>query len=77
MQPEEQLINRRIEKLGKIKKLGINPYPYKFEANNFSKDILEKYSKLKNEEKTNGIKANGKDSIRPFARLQRKNPIFC
>ena len=49
MQPEEQLINRRIEKLGKIKKLGINPYPYKFEANNFSKDILEKYSKLKNE----------------------------
>ncbi len=51
MQPEEQLIKQRIEKLEKIKKLGINPYPYKFEIKNFSKEILEKYSKLKNEEK--------------------------
>ena len=53
MQPEEQLIKQRIEKLEKIKKLGIDPYPYKFEAGDFSKDILNKYSKLKNEEKTN------------------------
>src|SRR3989344_2290824 len=51
MQPEEQLVKQRIEKLEKIKSLGINPYPYKFEAKNFSKDLLEKYSKLKNEKK--------------------------
>src|SRR3989344_5592412 len=71
MQPEEQLINRRIEKLGKIKKLGINPYPYKFEANNFSKDILEKYSKLKNEEKTNGkISLAGRIiTLRPMGKI--------
>ncbi|MEK6835255.1 MAG: lysine--tRNA ligase [Nanoarchaeota archaeon] len=52
MQPEEQLIKQRIDKLEKIKKLGINPYPYKFEAKNFSNEILDKYSKLKNEQKT-------------------------
>ena len=51
MQPEEQLVKQRMEKLEKIKSLGINPYPYKFEAKNFSKDLLEKYSKLKNEKK--------------------------
>src|SRR3989338_9300113 len=53
MQPEEQLIRQRIEKLEKIKKLGINPYPYKFEAKNFSNEILEKYAKLPKEGKKN------------------------
>jgi lysyl-tRNA synthetase class 2 len=52
MQPEEQLIQERIKKLDKIRNLGINPYPYKFEQKNFSDDILKKYSKLKKEEKT-------------------------
>src|SRR3989344_9687335 len=53
MQPEEHLVKQRIEKLEKIKRLGINPYPYKFEVEDFSQDILDKYSKLKSEEKTN------------------------
>lgn len=53
MQPGEQLIKQRIEKLDKIRKLGINPYPYKFEVKNFSDEILKKYAKLKKEGKTN------------------------
>lgn len=53
MQPEEQLIQERIKKLEKIKDLGINPYPYKFEQKNFSSEILEKYSKLGKEGKSN------------------------
>ena len=53
MQPEEQLIQERIKKLEKIKELGINPYPYKFEQKDFSIEILEKYSKLKKEGKSN------------------------
>ena len=53
MQPEEQLIKQRIEKLHKIEKLGINPYPYKFEVKNFSDNILREYSKLKEGGKSN------------------------
>src|SRR3989344_4417325 len=53
MQPEEQLIQERIKKLERIKDLGINPYPYKFEQKDFSAEILEKYSKLEKEGKSN------------------------
>lgn len=52
MQPEEELIKQRLKKLEEIRKKGINPYPYRFEHKNHAKDILEKYSKLKKEEKT-------------------------
>ncbi len=68
MQPEEQLIQERIKKLDWIKKLGINPYPYKFEAKNFSDEILEKYKKLKNEEKT-------KDKVSLAGRIMTLRPM--
>jgi len=68
MQPEEQLIQERIKKLDEIRKLGINPYPYKFEAKNFSNEILEKYKKLKNEGKT-------KDKVSLAGRIMTLRPM--
>src|SRR3989344_2291529 len=53
MEAENKLIEQRLEKLNEIKKRKINPYPYTFDKKNNSKEILEKYSKLKKEEKTN------------------------
>ena len=52
MQPEEVLIKEREKKLELLKKAGINPYPYSFKYNALAKELQEKYSKLKNEEKT-------------------------
>ncbi|MCR4326989.1 MAG: lysine--tRNA ligase [Nanoarchaeota archaeon] len=51
---EEQIVEERIKKIHELKKSGINPYPDRFplhEKKSFSKDIKEKYSKLKEEEK--------------------------
>lgn len=52
MQPEKDLINQRLKKLEDLKKLGVEVYPYKFGKKHGARDILEKYSKLKKEEKT-------------------------
>src|SRR3990167_4201773 len=52
MQPEEVLMKEREKKLELLKKAGINPYPYSFKAATEAKELQEKYSKLKNEEKT-------------------------
>lgn len=52
MENENNLVKERIRKLNEIKEMGINPYPYSFEKKNYSSDLLEKYSKLKPEEKT-------------------------
>jgi len=68
MQPEEHLLKQRIEKLEKIKKLGINPYPYRFDVKDFSQDILDKYSKLKSEEKT-------KDKVQLAGRVITLRPM--
>ncbi|MEM0465798.1 MAG: lysine--tRNA ligase [Candidatus Pacearchaeota archaeon] len=50
---EELIISERIKKLEEIRKLGINPYPHKYDPNSYSKDIKEKYKDLKNNERTN------------------------
>ncbi len=52
MQPEQELINERLKKLEDIKKLGINPYPYTFEKTHDTIAILDRFKKLKKEEKT-------------------------
>ena len=71
MQPEEQLIKQRLDKLDKIRRLGINPYPYKFEVKNFSDEILKKYSKLKNEQKTKdkAVLAGRIITLRPMGKI--------
>jgi lysyl-tRNA synthetase class 2 len=49
---QDQIINERIKKLEEIKKLGINPYPYKYDPKTNSFELKQKYSKLKNDERT-------------------------
>ncbi|MFA7707958.1 MAG: lysine--tRNA ligase [Candidatus Pacearchaeota archaeon] len=49
---EDQIINERKKKLEEIKKLKINPYAHKFEIKDYSNEIKEKYSKLKDNEKS-------------------------
>ena len=47
-----EIRKRRLEKLKFLKEQGINPYPYSFNKKNSAKEIKEKFSKLKKEEKT-------------------------
>jgi lysyl-tRNA synthetase class 2 len=52
---EKQIIEERIRKLEELKKEGVNPYSHRFdlhEKRTHSNIVQEKYSKLKNEEKS-------------------------
>lgn len=52
-QESSRIRNQRLEKLEKIKSLGINPYPYKFTRTHKAIELQEKYNKLPNGEETN------------------------
>src|SRR3989344_2698604 len=52
MEEENQLVAQRKLKLKKLLDRGINPYPSIFHKKNFASEILEKYKKVKTEEKT-------------------------
>lgn len=52
MQPEDQLIQQRKQKLKFLLDKGINPYPYSFQKKDNAADIQETYKKIKKEEKT-------------------------
>ncbi len=52
MDIENILVRQRLDKLETIKKLGFNPYPHSYSQTHHAQEILEKYSKLKKEEKT-------------------------
>ncbi|MGV8171842.1 MAG: lysine--tRNA ligase [Candidatus Woesearchaeota archaeon] len=52
LEKEHHLIAERIKKLNTIKEYGINPYPYKFNQTNHSKELQEKYSHLNAEQVT-------------------------
>jgi len=49
---EEQIVNERIRKLNELKGKGIDSYPQKYLRKNFSKEIKAKYSKLKNNQRS-------------------------
>jgi lysyl-tRNA synthetase class 2 len=49
---DNRLVKERIDKLGKLRELGINPYPYSFKKQFSAKQLQEKYASLANEEKT-------------------------
>jgi len=59
---EEQIIQERLKKLNEIRKLGIEPYPHKFEKKDNSNEIKATYSKLKEDERT-------KDSVKIAGRI--------
>ncbi|MAG47236.1 lysine--tRNA ligase [archaeon] len=52
MQPENQLIQQRIDKLKLLREKKINPYAYRYDTKNSTNEILEKFKKLKKEQKT-------------------------
>lgn len=52
MPTEKELIQERLKKLEEIRKLGINPYPYKYEYSARAEEINSKYAGLKKEEHT-------------------------
>jgi len=43
---EDELLRVRREKLHKLRELSIEPYPYKFQQNHFSKDLVEQFETL-------------------------------
>lgn len=52
MPTEKELIAERLRKLKDLRAIGINPYPYKYDAKNKSYDLQKKYAALNAEEKT-------------------------
>lgn len=50
MPTEEELIAERVRKLQEFRKLGVNPYPYKFSPTHTARQILEKYGGLQGEQ---------------------------
>jgi len=58
------LVQERLKKLEELKNLGINPYPYTFDQTHHAKEILEKYTDLKAEEKT-------KDTVKVAGRIMQ------
>ncbi len=50
---EDLIISERKKKIEELEKLGINPYPHKYTPSNNSSEIKEKYSRLKENDRTN------------------------
>ena len=42
----KQIINHRIEKLNKLKEMGFEPFPHKYEPTHKSVEIINNYKKL-------------------------------
>jgi len=54
---QNDLIKRRIEELEEIKKLGINPYPHKFDVTSNSKEIIDNFKDPETEEEKENHKS--------------------
>jgi len=52
MARRDEIIKERLRKLNELKKIGVNPYPYKFDKKNDASELQEKYKKLKAGAKT-------------------------
>ncbi len=50
--PENELIKQRMQKLGEIRQLGKNPYPYSYNKTHECQELQDKYVDLKAEETT-------------------------
>lgn len=73
MPTEKELIAERLKKLAEFRKLGINPYPYKFEPTHTARQILDKYGGLEIEHTKDRVVVAGRIiSLRRFGKL-----TFC
>jgi lysyl-tRNA synthetase class 2 len=43
-QEQNELVKRRFEELEQIKKLGVNPYPHRFDIDSYSKEIISNFT---------------------------------
>ncbi len=87
MPTEEDLIQERIRKLNDIEKLGILPYPYKYEPKNNAAEILKKYATIHNEEHTTdavkvagrimALRRMGKVSFMHISDQSAKVQVYC
>lgn len=41
-----ELVRRRLEEMDKLREMGLNPYPYSFDVDNYSQSIKDKYEEL-------------------------------
>jgi len=65
---QDQIIQERERKLKELKENGINPYLYRYDVRDYSEEIKEKYSKLKN----NG---RSSDRVKVAGRLMTKRNL--
>jgi lysyl-tRNA synthetase class 2 len=73
MPTEKELIDERIRKMQEFRKLGINPYPYRYSPTNTAKQILEKYKEIPIEQSKDKVCVAGRiASIRRMGKL-----TFC
>ncbi|MEI6731123.1 MAG: lysine--tRNA ligase [archaeon] len=59
---QEEMVSERLKKISELRKLGINPYPNRYDVKNHASDLQSKYASIKAEEKT-------KDSVKVAGRL--------
>ena len=51
MEDQGKLINTRIEKINEIREMGINPFPYNYNVENFSQEIIDNFDNYFESEK--------------------------
>jgi len=68
MPTEEELIAERKKKREELLKLGVNPYPYKYEQTHHAKELLEKYHDLEPQQET-------EDKVRVAGRIVGKRNL--
>ncbi len=61
---ENDLVKAKKDNLRKLRDKKINPYPYIFDITGYAKEISEKFSKLKNEEKGKAFSVAGRVMIK-------------
>jgi len=49
---QDEIVNERLKKIAELRKAKVNPYAYVYKKENDSKQLHEKYAKLKSDEKT-------------------------
>ena len=51
MEDQGKLINTRIEKINDIREMGVNPFPYNYDVDNFSQEIIDNFDNYFESEK--------------------------
>jgi lysyl-tRNA synthetase class 2 len=52
---QDEIVNERLRKISELNKLGINPYPNRYDVKHLAQELQNKYLKLKPEEKTSDV----------------------